>query len=326
MRFTDMRWIHLQFLVLIGLVQIEKSLSSAGQETMIGIVGPDFVMVGADSSSSSSITITSKTMDKIKVLVDPLPTSGRYTGSSDTTHQQQAILAMAAGDIADGERLLDRLRSHAIISEYESGIGCDVECVYDGRSFKGHQQCHSIPGLDAGSIAHLAREEISSSLRSRNRLSVCMFIAGMVRSNSCISHSSGEVSLPSMSTRIQTQVRVATEPYTSSLLHEKKVPPSRAFIDTSSVEEIPSTILKPKLFWIDEYGAIQDISYGSHGYGSNFALSILDREYFPHISKQESAQLIRHCFDQLRERYVINNPNPPTIKCIDSKGCSYFKL
>ena len=32
--------------------------SAAGQETLIGVVGRDFVVLGADSSSSSSLALT----------------------------------------------------------------------------------------------------------------------------------------------------------------------------------------------------------------------------------------------------------------------------
>ena len=80
------------------------------------------------------------------------------------------------------------------------------------------------------------------------------------------------------------------------------------------------TKLKPRLYWLDEYGSVQSIQYGAHGYGSNFCLSILDQGYKRHMSLEEAHKLMKECFQQLRTRYVINSPQPPCIKCVDANG------
>ena len=45
--------------------------SAAGTETLVAVVGQDFVMIGADTASVQSIVLTSSDMDKIKVVADP---------------------------------------------------------------------------------------------------------------------------------------------------------------------------------------------------------------------------------------------------------------
>jgi len=50
------------------------SSSAAGEDTLIGINGRDFIILGADSSIRSSISLTSTNVDKIRVLLDPFPT------------------------------------------------------------------------------------------------------------------------------------------------------------------------------------------------------------------------------------------------------------
>jgi 20S proteasome subunit beta 4 len=74
------------------------------------------------------------------------------------------------------------------------------------------------------------------------------------------------------------------------------------------------------LYWLDEYGSLQNIQYGAHGHGSNFILSILDQGYRPNLTLEEATSLLRDCFQQLRTRYVINSPQPPCIKCVDARG------
>lgn len=78
---------------------------------------------------------------------------------------------------------------------------------------------------------------------------------------------------------------------------------------------------QPKLFWIDQYAALESLEYGAHGYASNFVLSILDRGFRKDMSKEDAIELMKDCFRQLRIRYLINCPEEPCIKCIDKNGC-----
>ena len=55
--------------------QAHGASSVAGQETLIGITGRNFIILGADSSRSSSLSLTSNDVDKINIIIDPSNTS-----------------------------------------------------------------------------------------------------------------------------------------------------------------------------------------------------------------------------------------------------------
>ena len=241
------------------------------------------MILGADSSISSNIALTASNLDKIMVLTDPFPypDNGSDQRKINVVHRQQPILAAAAGNPADADRLLSLLSAHCTIQEYGNGnVGCDVEFINaDGDQEYGHDFSEMI-GYNAEQVAHLARGEIWSSLRSRQQLRICLLVAGLCR--------------------------------------------CQAVACSSVVNELSAKndmVLEPRLFWIDEYGSLQKIKYGSHGFGSNFALSILDEGYREDMSRKEAIELVRECFRQLRHRYVINSPQPPCIKCVSVDGC-----
>jgi 20S proteasome alpha/beta subunit len=87
-------------------------------------------------------------------------------------------------------------------------------------------------------------------------------------------------------------------------------------------KNIDHSILEPRLYWLDEYGSIQQLPYGAHGYGSHFVWSILDDGYRPDMCRDEAILLMKSCFEQLRQRYIINAQaqTPPCIKCLDANG------
>ena len=82
--------------------------------------------------------------------------------------------------------------------------------------------------------------------------------------------------------------------------------------------------LVPKMFWLDEYGSLQKINYGIHGLGGNFGLAVLDQGYRDNLTREEAANLIKNCFDQLQTRFLINSPKSPLIKCVDANGCCVY--
>ena len=327
--------------------------SAAGQETLIGVVGRDFILIGADTSASSSVALTSSNIDKVRVLSDPFPMgraihrnyrdiskSNRSVGSGGgdddevalaQSWTQQTIAAAAAGESADCDRVCDILAAHCALREYETGVGCDVETVYDGSAaFHGAEDNNdgqiggssmidaSAPsGLDAESVAYLARSIISQSLRSKDRLSVCLLIAGMVKVDAT-DDKPPDGNDTSYSGRLQRQVEAATSTYGGA---RRTSDVGTAAKNKENIAAARSQHLVPRMFWLDEYGSIQQLNYGCHGYASNFALSILDRGYRPNMSREEATDLIKNCFEQLRTRYIINSPNPPRIKCIDAGGC-----
>ena len=218
---------------------------AAATETLIGIVGDGFVLLGADSSVSSSISLTSSNVDKISVLVDPQiemdvddsVNGGNSSSSSSSSNNERVIridddvylvrtplslkrqlpiVAAAAGDPADTDRLVGSLQGEARKEEYSSGCwNADVQ-VYDvirkrqqertvieqqqggeaqmerdmdynaffdnldDEEARAFQSFHSNEaGHNVHSIAQLTRRFIANALRSRTPLRVCLLIAGM---------------------------------------------------------------------------------------------------------------------------------------------------
>jgi 20S proteasome subunit beta 4 len=278
--------------------------SAAGQETLIGIVGRDFVMLGADSSVSQNIALQSSTVDKIMVLVDPFPSS------CEKRDKQQTILAAAAGDAADSDRLLGMLAAMAAIREYETSVGSDVEYIEMQDSVPQTSRSSSQDSLTVEAVARLARGQIASSLRTRTPLRVCLLIAGM----QVLSGEEEQEDFTSFSSNLQSQVQHASRSFQETTT--TTFPAS-----TASLREDDDPWKQPRLYWLDSYGSLQRLHYGAHGLGANFLLSVLDQNYRDNLSREQAAQLIRECFHQLRQRYVINSPQPPCIKCVDNNGC-----
>jgi 20S proteasome alpha/beta subunit len=334
------------FIYFLSSLPAIHSSSAAREETLIGIKGRDFIIIGADSSARSSISLTSTNIDKIRVLIDPFPTKSYPTLLN--ANRQQTIVAAVAGESADADRLLGLLAAHALMVEFDSGLGCDIQCLYphDKKTLidKSPLYLDSPAGLDADSLSHLARSEIASHLRSSEPYQVCLLIAGMVR---CVRYSSKDQTgsqkkkIPdSFAQTIQRQVRNAVHLTTlqeqqkkhleSDLISSDEAPINKdvdsTSVHTSDKENVrdgdeEGLFLAPKLYWLDEYGSRSSLEYGAHGFSANFALSIIDRVYRPDLSRLEATTLIKDCFQQLRSRFVINSPSSPCIKCIDAQGC-----
>ena len=356
-------------------VMLVDASSAAGTETLVAIVGKDFVLIGADSSMNSNIAVTASNLDKIAVLVEPFPYNDKRTSRQRSSQHplyqqfQQTIVAAAVGNSADSDRLIGILQSQAAIKEYSASVGCDVEYVNlmhvdgDGDGDVVNMDNDNIdpildyqPGMTVESMAHFARGHISNSLRSNKRKNVCLLIAGMQPVNVCANVNTNN-NIPVQQQRIQMDDHDDSRS-TSSTLHSEKLQQQikqatwgikkKATIEEKEEEvalsspenehqqQLPSVStsstrkqvqqqqihkLEPRLYWLDEYGSLQQIQYGSHGYGSNFILSMLDQGYKPNMSKEDATQLLLNCFQQLRTRYIINSPQPPCIKCIDSNGC-----
>lgn len=309
-------------------------------------------MMGADTSSSGggSIALTSSNIDKLAVIHDGGGGDilNSLYGSDDDdiiskmqrrSVEQQAIVVGFAGDAADADRLAGTLKIHTQVREYEAGIGNDVTCTFDGDLYDQMSSSSSLSksravlgtispsGLDAESIAYFARKEIATRMRSRQPLQLCLLVGGMVRCASSANYSK----IPSFHERVQKQVSAASSIYSSSV--QSNANNERQGDDYCNMEdsekntntETSPILLSPKLFWLDQYGSLQNLSYGCHGFGSNFALSVLDQGFRMGMSRKEAECLIRECFEQLRQRYLINSPQPPRIKCIDAFGVREMK-
>lgn len=239
------------------------------------------------------------------------------------------------------DRLVGMLKTHAQVREYEAGIGNDVSCVFDGGSGGASKisgikssEALSTAGMDAEAIAYLSRNEISSRMRSRQPLQLCLLVGGMVRCNGNADGASSEAKANAVG-RVQKQISTGSAAYVpkgenDATGESERIIRTMETYSGSSGSRSPTLnwgdrttsnpFLVPRLFWLDQYGSMQNMRYAAHGFGSNFAYSILDQRYRGAMSRQEAADLIQECFEQLRQRYVINSPRPPRIKCIDQFG------
>jgi 20S proteasome alpha/beta subunit len=289
----------LRFFLLACLVDYSNASSAAGTETLVGVVGPDFILLGADSSVSQSIALTASNLDKISVLVDPLCD----ISNRNNPYAQRTIVAAAVGDAADTDRLVQILAAHAAIQEYQASVGCDVTFV-PCSSPTTTSVYNTPPGLSVDAVASLARYQIATALRSNTPLKVCLLLAGMVP------RQAHDNSLSFPAKQVQLQVGLSNKALLGTTTEE----------DTRT-NQPQTSILQPRLYWVDEYGSLQSLMYGAHGFGSNFIYSILDQGYRPDLTREQAVVLLKDCFAQLRQRYVINSPQPPCIKCIDANGC-----
>jgi 20S proteasome subunit beta 4 len=277
-------------------------------------------------------------VDKIATLVDPFPESRSSSISPSPwswSSQQSAIIAAAAGDAADSDRLLGILKAYAALEEFQNGWGCDVRYVTSPKSQYTSDQQYSqqilqeAPGLDVTAMAHFARRNIAEQMRSSTPYRVCLLIAGMalVEENS---HDSNHPMLPFGGSTIKSSYK--SSGFASEMV-QKQVQQAcgtrsetKTNGDDNPLSSLHSlTLYRPRLYWLDEYGSLQRIQYGAHGFGANFLLSILDRGYRPDMTLEDATALMKECFLQLRSRYVINSPHPPCLKCISANGVQWIQ-
>jgi 20S proteasome subunit beta 4 len=306
---------------------------AARTETLVGIVGKDFVLLMADSSASQGLALQASNLDKIAALSDPFPDG---SPPSLTRKRQMAISAAAAGDPADTDRLITILKAFAVIEEFQNGWGCDVRRISSSPSVLAALTPPEGPGLDVQAMAHFARRTIAGSLRS-SPLRVCLLIAGMKlvgKETSGQNRMEGNGLLPNeigidkiahqysghVSSMVQQQVKQAWD-ITKIEDHENKDE-----LETSAPNGFStiSSAYQPRLYWLDEYGSMQQVPYGVHGFGSNLLLSILDRTFRPNMTLPEATALMQECFQELRHRFVINSPQEPCLKCIDAQGIHWI--
>ena len=293
---------------------VRESIASqaAGQETLVGIVGKDFVLLGAGSSVSSGIALTASNLDKIAPLVEPFEYDGQEDDRPACITQQQCIVAAAAGDAAMSDRLIGLLKAQAAIREYEAGVGCDVEFVNMRTSATGNTKTETVEaGMTVEAMAYFARSQLAEVRPGAN---VCFLIAGMMLSNKDDEENEFAARPSFLSHQVQQQVQQAWKQDTTTTGDTATTTP----IEQDASATVLS--LRPHLYWLDELGSLQKIQYGAHGLGSNFCLSVLDQGYRSDMTLDQATQLLRDCFQQLRTRYLVNSPQPPCIKCVDANG------
>ncbi|KAH0454568.1 hypothetical protein IEQ34_016492 [Dendrobium chrysotoxum] len=79
----------------------------------------------------------------------------------------------------------------------------------------------------------------------------------------------------------------------------------------------------PSLYYIDYIATLHKIDKGAFGYGSYFALSLMDRHYHSGMSLAEAIDLVDKCITEIRSRLVVAPPNF-LIKIVDKDGAKEF--
>jgi len=75
----------------------------------------------------------------------------------------------------------------------------------------------------------------------------------------------------------------------------------------------------PSLYHMDYFATLQKTNFGVHGYGSNFTLSIFDKEWKEGMSLAEGMEIIRKCIVELKMRFLIHQPKF-IVKVVDKTG------
>ncbi|KAH7882899.1 nucleophile aminohydrolase [Phlebopus sp. FC_14] len=75
----------------------------------------------------------------------------------------------------------------------------------------------------------------------------------------------------------------------------------------------------PKLYWVDYLGTVVDVPFAAHGYGSYFALSLLDRYHDPEAPLEEGLATLKRCIDEVSRRLVVS-PGRYKVKVVDKDG------
>ncbi|TDL17668.1 20S proteasome subunit [Rickenella mellea] len=90
-------------------------------------------------------------------------------------------------------------------------------------------------------------------------------------------------------------------------------------------EETEAVGGEPKLYWIDYLGTMAEVPFAAHGYGSYFALSLLDRYHNPQASLDEGIATLRRCIDEVSKRLIVA-PSNYKVRVVDKDGVREVEL
>ncbi|KAN0094822.1 Nucleophile aminohydrolase [Tylopilus felleus] len=82
---------------------------------------------------------------------------------------------------------------------------------------------------------------------------------------------------------------------------------------------------KPTLYWVDYLGTVVEVPFAAHGYGSYFALSLLDRYHNPEATLEEGLETLRRCINEVSKRLVVS-PDKYKVKVVDKDGVREVEL
>ncbi|EJD41521.1 proteasome component Pre1 [Auricularia subglabra TFB-10046 SS5] len=82
---------------------------------------------------------------------------------------------------------------------------------------------------------------------------------------------------------------------------------------------------QPHLYWIDYLGTMATVPFAAHGYGSYFALSLLDRYHNPDASLEEGIEVLKRCIDEVQKRLIVGL-GKFKVRVVDKDGVREIEL
>ncbi|XP_013405017.1 proteasome subunit beta type-2 [Lingula anatina] len=64
----------------------------------------------------------------------------------------------------------------------------------------------------------------------------------------------------------------------------------------------------PALYYMDYLASMNKVPFALHGYGSFFALSIMDRYYKEDLTQEDAVKLVQRCVNEINKRFLVNLP------------------
>jgi 20S proteasome subunit beta 4 len=80
-----------------------------------------------------------------------------------------------------------------------------------------------------------------------------------------------------------------------------------------------------KLYWMDYFGTLQQVSKGAHGYAAYFVNSVMDNHFQKDMTLEDGIATMKKCIQELRTRFIIKQP---TFNCrvVTKDGIKDLKL
>ncbi|PKI39490.1 hypothetical protein CRG98_040099 [Punica granatum] len=79
----------------------------------------------------------------------------------------------------------------------------------------------------------------------------------------------------------------------------------------------------PSLYYVDYIATLHKVDKGAFGYGSYFALSMMDRHYHSGMSVEEAIDLVDKCIMEIKLRLCVA-PQNYVIKIVDKDGAREY--
>jgi len=75
----------------------------------------------------------------------------------------------------------------------------------------------------------------------------------------------------------------------------------------------------PSLYFLDYLASCNKMPFAIHGYGSLFAMSILDKYYRPDLDYEGVKDLLMKCINEVQKRFIVNLGNF-NVRLVDKNG------